>query len=435
MMISHASETVMLFVDRLFLSRLSKEHMAAAMGGGLTSFVLTSLFANTVGYNNAIVAQYFGSGRKDQCIRATTQAIYVSLVSFPILLAFIPISRFFFQAVGLEAEQAALANIYLQILLAGSVMFVLRNALSGFFTGIGRTRVVMVANFAAMIVNIPANYILIFGKLGMPALGMKGAAIGTLCGSLSALVILIAVYLKTAKSVEFRGEGQWRVDGRLIKRLIRFGLPAGVETFLNIGAFNLFVQMMHSYGPDVAAAITITFNWDIVAFVPMLGLGIATTAIVAQHIGAGNHEEAEKATSLVLRMSFVYTGFLMALFIIGARPLVLIFASGFVGDSQEVVNLAVTMLRLAAFYTVADSFNLIFAGALRGAGDTVWIMRFSVILHWLLAVIAFVLVRVVGASPVLVWCTFIVMIIIMGAAMLLRFRTGKWRAIEMIEHE
>ena len=124
MLISQASETVMLFVDRLFLSRLSKVHLAAAMSGGLTSFVLSSLFAGIVGYVNAIVAQYYGSGRKDQCAKATTQALYASLMSYPILLLFIPFIKYFFQAFGLEAAQVNLTDVYVRILLAGSVMFV-----------------------------------------------------------------------------------------------------------------------------------------------------------------------------------------------------------------------------------------------------------------------------------------------------------------------
>ena len=435
MMVSHASETVMLFVDRLFLSRLSKVHLSAAMGGGLTSFVLTSLFANVVGYNNAIVAQYYGAGQKSRCIRATSQAIYLSIFSMPILLAAIPFTRLFFSLMGLEEVQVELANAYVRILLAGAIMYVMRNALSGFFTGIGRTKIVMAANVAAMVVNVPANYLLVFGKLGFPALGMRGAAYGTLLGSLAALIILSAAYLKTARTTDYRGEGQWRFDAPLMKRLLRFGLPAGIETFLNFGAFNLFVQLMHSYGPDVAAAVTITFNWDIVAFVPMLGLSVATVAIVAQHIGAGNHDEAEASAKLVLRMAFLYSGSMMVLFIAGARPLVTMFSSGFADDTGELTRLAIILLRLASLYTLADSVNLIFAGALRGAGDTVWIMRISVAMHWILAVASFVLIRVVEAPPVAVWCVFITMIIVLGASMFARFRAGKWRNIRLIEND
>ena len=431
MLISQASETVMLFVDRLFLSRLSKIHLAAAMSGGLTSFVLSSLFVGMVGYVNAIVAQYYGSGRKDQCARATTQAIYAAVLSYPILLLFIPFTKYFFQAFGLEAEQVALTDVYVRYLLAGSVMFVARNALTGFFTGIGRTRIVMTANIAAMLINIPANYVFIFGKLGFPALGMRGAAIGTLCGSFSALLMLLITYLRVSRSPEYRAEHQWRFDRTLMKKLLRFGLPAGTETLLNMGAFNLFVQLMHSYGSNVAAAVTIAFNWDLVAFIPMFGLGIATTAVVGQHIGARDFEGAEASAYLSLHLGYVYSGLMMVLFIAGAGPLVRVFSSGFT-DAEGVPEMAMLFLRLVSLYTVADATNIIFAGSLRGAGDTKWVMRLSVVVHWTLATTAFICVKVVHVRPLVVWSLFIGMILILGFVMVLRFRTGRWKSIELI---
>ncbi len=432
-MVSHASESVMLFVDRLFLSRVSKVHLAAAMGGGVTNFMLMSLFVGIVGYVNAVVGQYYGSGQKDRCIVATVQSIYLSFIAFPLILAFLPLTQLFFQLFGLEAEQIALANTYLRILLSGSVMFILRNALTGFFTGIGRTKIVMVANLTAMIVNVPANYILIFGAFGMPALGIAGAAIGTLCGHFAALVMLGAAFFMKSRSPEYRGEKQWRIELGLVKKLLRFGGPAGIEAILNVAAFNFFVQMMHSYGSDVAAAVTIAFNWDLVSFIPMLGLGIATTAIVAQNIGAGDYEEARKSAYLVLRLSFLYTGSMMILFLTATRPMVLIFSAGFGEDTQSVSALAMVFLRLAALYLTADSTQLIFAGALRGAGDTAWVMRFSVIMHWLLAIVVFIAVRFLDILPVAVWCIFIAFVLLLGIFMFIRFKHGKWEKIKLIE--
>ena len=432
MVISQTSETVMMFVDRLFLSRLGKLYLASAMSGGLTSFVFTSIFGGIVGYVNALVAQNYGAGRKDQCARAVTQALYLSLASYPVLLLLLPAARMLFVITGHGPEQIALESAYLQVLMFGSVMFLLRNAITGFFTGTGNTRVVMVANITAMLVNIPSNYVLIFGKLGFPAMGIRGAAYGTLCGSFFALAILGIAYLRTIRLPEFRGKDQWRFSGPLFGRLLRFGAPAGIEMFLNVMAFNLFVQFMHSYGPDVAAAVTITFNWDLVAFVPMLGLGIATTAIVGQHIGAKDFDGARATTFLSLRLGYIYSGSLMLLFVFAARPLVGVFASGFPDPDGDVTRLAVTLLRLASIYTMADSTQLVFAGALRGAGDTAWIMKFSVVVHWIMAAIAILLIRLVHASPVLVWCVFITFVVILGVSMWLRFKSGKWRSLSLI---
>jgi MATE family multidrug resistance protein len=359
--------------------------------------------------------------------------MYLSFMAFPIILSFLPLTRVFFQLFRLEAEQVSLATVYLRILLSGSVMFILRNALTGFFTGIGRTRIVMAANLTAMIVNVPANYILIFGAFGIPAMGMRGAAIGTLCGHFSALLMLGIAFLARARTPEFRGAKQWRIDFGIVKKLLRFGGPAGIEAILNVAAFNVFVQMMHSYGSDVAAAVTIAFNWDLVSFIPMLGLGIATTAIVAQNIGANEYEEARKSAFLVLRISLIYTGTMMILFLTATRPMVVLFSSGFGEESTSVTATAMIFLRLASLYLTADSANLIFAGALRGAGDTAWVMRFSVIVHWLLAAVVYIAVSFIRVSPVAVWCLFIAFVLMLGGLMLNRFRRGKWERIQLIE--
>ena len=431
MVVSQASESIMLFVDRLFLSRVSKLHLSAAMSGGLTNFVVASLFVGITGYVNAIVAQYYGASRRENCARATAQAVYLSLMALPFLILIAAVIPRFFVLMGHDPGQVPLESIYARWLLSGAVFFLLRNSLTGFFLGISRTRIVMISNLAAMLVNIPLNYILIFGKLGFPELGMVGAAIGTIGGSFTALVILLIAYLSRRMNAQYGTRSAWRFDAAIFRRLLRFGAPAGFEIFLNVFAFNIFVQLMHSYGADVAAATTITFNWDIVAFIPMLGLGAATTAIVGQYIGADDPAGARQAALLSLRLAYVYSGSMMVLFLVGARSLVGMFSAGF-ADTGAVSDLATTMLRLAGLYTVADSTQLIFAGALRGAGDTRWVMRASVILHWIFAVIAVLLIRVAQADPVIVWLFFIGFVMSMGVTMFLRFRGGKWQSMRVI---
>lgn len=421
----------MLFVDRLFLSRVSKHHLAAAMSGGLTNFTVASIFVGIAGYVNAIVAQYYGAQREENCARATAQAVYFSLMATPVLVGVALVVPHFFAWIGHDPGQVPLESIYAQWLIAGAVVLLVRHALTGFFLGIGKTRVVMISNIAGMLVNIPLNYVLIFGRFGFPELGIVGAAIGTLGGGVVALAILFLAYLSPRMNARYATRTSWRFDRELFGRLLRFGTPAGIEIFLNVLAFNLFIQLMHGYGSDVAAATTITFNWDIVAFIPMLGLGIATTAVVGQYIGADDPEGAHKTTLLALRVGWIYSGSMMLLFLFAAPRLVGVFSAGF-ADADGVSALAVTMVRLAGLYTMADSTQLVFAGALRGAGDTKWVMRASVILHWIFAVIAVLLIRVVVASPVLVWLFFIAFVISMGVTMYMRFRTGKWKAFKVI---
>jgi MATE family multidrug resistance protein len=435
MVISQASDTIMLFVDRLFLSRIGEEFLAASMSGGLTQLMLSSFFIGTIGYVTAVVAQYYGSGRKEKCTEATFQAVVLSALSYPILLALSPLAKNFFYAVGQSAQQVELAYIYFHTLIFGIIFLILRHALAGFFIGIGRTTVVMIANGAGMLVNIPINYVLIFGKLGFPAMGLRGAAIGTIMGNVVIFLILLAFYLRGENREEFSTHLSLKFRPKILKTLLKFGVPAGIEMFLNIAAFNLFVQTMHSYGTKVAAAVTIAFNWDTVAFLPMLGMGHAVTALVAQNVGAGDLDEARRSALTGLRTAWVYSFTMVMIFVFAARPLVNIFIPGVSSGASEVGDLAAVMLRLASLYIMADSAQLVFVGALRGAGDTRWVMGASVILHWILAGTAIFLIRFVKVDPVYAWCSFIGFVILMGITMFLRFRGGKWKEIKLIEKE
>lgn len=161
---------------------------------------------------------------------------------------------------------------------------------------------------------------------------------------------------------------RFRLD--IAKRLLRFGLPTGVEPFLNWFAFNVFVQIMHSYGPDTAAAATIAFNWDTIAFVPMLGLGTAATSVIGQHIGAKDYDGAQRSVYLTLRVALLYSVVMVALFVGLAGSLVLVFSSGFRDTGGQIAQMAATMLRLLALYTIANSSKLVLGGSLRAAGDT-----------------------------------------------------------------
>jgi len=433
MVVSQASDSIMMFVDRLFLSRLGEAYLAAAMSGGLTQFMVSSLFLGTVGYTNAVVAQLYGARRYGGCAEATVQGMILALVCYPIILAVAPLARHLFVAAGQSPLQVTLGYQYYRVLIFGSVLGVLRYAVSGFFLGVGRTRVVMIANLAGMVVNVPANYALIYGRLGFPALGLTGAALGTILGSFTMVVILIAFYLKPANRRDFATHRGFRLNGQTMRTLVRFGAPAGLEMFLSVAAFNLFVQFMHSYGPGVAAAVTITFNWDIVAFIPMLGMGYAVTSLVGQFVGARDYATAKKAAYLSLRVAWVYSGIMVLVFVTATRALVGAFASGFGTAGADIARLAATLLRLAALYVLADSAQLVFAGALRGAGDTRWVMYVSVSLHWAFSILAVVLIRVVRVTPVAAWTCFIAFVILMGLVTFLRFRSDRWQAIRMIE--
>ncbi len=433
--VTQASETVMLFTDRLLLAGLGIEFVAPAMSGGLTAFVLESLFLGVTGYVNTIVAHFYGAGIRNKCARSASQAVYVSLVAFPLLCAVSPLVRFAFMATGHAGRQLDLEYTFFQVIIFGSLPNLVRSALAGFFIGIGKTRIVMTANLAGMIVNIPLNYALIYGVFPFPRLEIAGSALATIVGNLAIMTILAIVYLGKKYRTEYATAREWKPDKRLFDKLLYFGMPAGIEQFLNVAAFNVFLLFMQSVSTTVAAATTITFNYDLLAFVPMLGMNAAVMSIVGRHMGERDPAAASRSTYLTMRIAYAYAGFMMLVFVSGAPYLVRAFAYGEAGDAAAVAELAETMLRLAALYTLADATNLVFSGALRGAGDTHWCMIFSVSLHWIMALSMFVMIKVLALDTLFVWGFFIGFAIALGAAFFARFRLGYWKKIEMINED
>ncbi len=434
MFVSQAADTLMMFVDRLFLARLGKEEIAAAMGGGMTCFMLLSFFLGIIGYSNALVAQYLGSGRKHRCGAATAQGLFLALLSYPLVLLLAPAGMWLLRVSGHAPRQFALEAVYFQVLVLFAFLPLLRSGFGSFFSGIGRTRIVMVANAVALGVDVGANYVLIFGKFGVPALGVLGAAYGTVIGSAVGVVILAATYFSRYNRREFDTGRALRPDLDVARRLLRFGLPSGTEFFLNMAAFNLFVQMMYSYGPDVAAAMTITFNWDMVAFIPVIGIGVGATSLVGRYMGAGKPATAERAAYSGIQTALGYTLSVMAFFVFTPQLLVGLFTPHRPGLNYGVAApLAVFMIRMASFYLVSDALMLVFGGALRGAGDTRWVMRASVAFHWLLASIAWLQIKKLHHSPKAVWIVFVIMVAVMGLVFFLRFRGGKWKTLKVIE--
>ncbi len=433
MILSQLADTIMLFTDRLMLSSLGPAHLAASMNGGLTSHTLNAFFLGLVGYVNAITAQYYGAGKRLECGEASSQAIILSFASYPLLLLMIAPVRDIFHFMGQQPEELVLSFEYFRTLMFGSIFFILRGALTGFFLGIGRTRTVLLSSFLGMLVNIPANYIFIFGKFGVPAMGMKGAAYGTICGSLVILISLASVYFSRSYRKEF-STTRIRLNMAKMRSHLRFGLPAGFEFFLNLISFNLFIQAMHSYGTSVAAATTITFNWDLVAFVPMIGLSGATTALVGQCIGAGDRKEAERTAYTSLMTAWCYSFSITLVFVLFTNYLVAVFTGGYSPSEHAAVTpLATVMLKAAALYLIADSANLVFSGALKGAGDTRFAMLISTGLHIVFASVALCMIYGYKANPLIVWAAFITFVISLGSCMFLRFRSGAWKKISVID--
>ena len=433
MIISHGCDTVMTFTDRLFLAKLGPEKMSAVMGGGLAAMLLVTFFIGLTGYATAIVAQYFGANRKYLCAVTLSQTIIISVLVYPIILLCTPAVHQLFVFMDIAVEQRIPQEIYFNIVIHAVAIGLLRNCFASFFSGIGHTKIVMIASITSMSLNIAFNYILIFGKLGFNPMEIRGAGYGTVIASLCGLIVLIFAYFKKSNMIKYGIKKSFHFDWNITKLLLFFGYPAGLELFFNFMAFTAIIFLFHSHSLETATAVTIVFNWDLVSFVPLIGLQVGVTSLVGRYMGRRAPDAAHQAVIAALKIGGTYSCIMLFLFVNFPEFLTGIFEP----DSIDAVYLrakplAVFMIRLASIYVLVDSVFLVLSGALRGAGDTLWAMLISVSLHWMLVVIVALFLKVFDISPEITWIALVIMFLIFSLLFYLRYKGGAWRKIEVI---
>jgi len=434
MMVSSACDTVMIFTNRLFLARIDSIQMSAAMGGGVSFFLLLTFFIGLTGYSSALVAQYLGAGEDRKCAVVITQAVIISVIAYPLLLLGIPWANNLFALSGISPEQLAYQKTYFNIMASFCIFSLLRNVLSCFFSGIGRTQFVMFAAFTAMIVNAGFNYIMIFGKLGFPAMGIAGAAYGTTLANMVALGILLLAYFSRFSRYQFHIRQSFRFDRVVMKKLFRYGLPAGIEIFFNFSAFAVMVTLFHATSPSVAVAATILFNWDLVSVVPLIGLGIGVTSLVGRHMGAKRPDLAKRSALSGVKSAWIYSICLWGMFFFFPSFLVDIFQPSHADPVfTNARPIAIQMTRLVSVYVLLDAVIITLAGALRGAGDTVFTMITFVFINWLMVIVVYILLRVFDLGAVISWTGAIGTLMLLAVILIFRFKNGKWQNMNVLQ--
>jgi MATE family multidrug resistance protein len=428
MVLSMSFDTFLVFVNRLFLSKLGSDYMNAALTGGLMEMVTIVFFNGVIGYSTAMVAQNLGAQKTARCSLVLVQALLMAICSYPLALALMPIAHLFLNSFDVSTTQGVLQIRYYDILLYGSIITMVRHAFACFFIGLGKTRIVMVATLAGLAVTLFLSYGFTFGKFGLPALDINGAPIAIIAGSFSALCVLLFKFFSREYRENFSTHKCWRFSRRILSTLIKKGLPSGTEIFLNMLAFQALILIFDSQGLVAATATSIAFSWDMVSFVPLIGLEIGATSLVGKYIGARDFASANRATHSGIKIGLFYSGFIIMLFVGIPEILANIFAPHVINPEwPESKALAINMIRLAAIYVTVETFMTIYSGALRGAGDTFAVMFISSGLHWTITILVYVFLNVFKIGVIETWGLTVFIWTAFPLFLFLRWKNGKWQ--------
>ena len=435
LVLSQMSFTLQTFINRLFLTWLSPEAVAGAVAGLFATWALIGLFIGTGEFLTTFVAQYSGARRPERIGPVVWQGVYFSLLAGVLVAALTPLVGPVFGLAGHDALVRRNEIAYTRTLMYGAFPVVLMASLSTFFSGRGQTRVVLVANVMATIVNVVLDYLWIFGKGGFPRAGVVGAAWATIVSQALGALFLFLLVLRADFRAKYRTLSGWRFDTLLFGRLLRFGLPTGLQYSLEIGAFAVFLMIVGRIGTDALAASGIAFSLNGLVFMPMWGLGIGVSSVVGRYLGGDRPDLAERATWSGFWMSLVYMAVWGGLYVLAPRLLLAPYAAR--ADPETfagVAALATVLLRFVALYSVFDMMNVIFAAGLKGAGDTAYPLKATIILSWgAMLGPAFLLCVFLGGGVRTAWATATAYVILLGVLMFRRFRAGRWKTLRVIE--
>ncbi|QDT39605.1 MATE family efflux transporter [Stratiformator vulcanicus] len=435
LVLSSGSLSLAHVIDRIMLTWHSPDALAASTPAGMLHWTMMSLFIGTATTVNTFVAQYDGAGDRRRASEATWQGVYLALLAgLPLLIA-VPLAPYVFAWADHAPEVQRLENAYFSVLCFGAVPMTLATALSGYYSGIGATRIVLLVNVILSIANLAFDAVLIFGLGPFPELGIRGAAVATIISYLIAVGLYLALLLRRTERMDYQFWNCWKFDPELFRRLLRYGFPTGVNYLADTAGFTLFLILLGRLGPVAQQATNLSFNVNGLVFVPLMGVSTAVSTIVGRRIGEGRPGLAVRSTWLAFGCAMVWNVVFMAIILLVPDVVISLYAAGSTPEEfAPVRETAIVLLRYVAVFLTFDAMSVVFSGAIRGAGDTRFAMAWSLVTCWSLMVLPVLAADWYGnLSLHFCWSAVIAYISICGVGMLWRFLGGRWQTMRVTE--
>jgi len=293
--------------------------------------------------------------------------------------------------------------------------------------------VVMVVDAGAVVINLILACVLVLGW-GVESWGVAGAAWATVAAQWCRAVMYASLALMPANRAEYN-TADIKPDGQLLRRMIRFGGPSGVQMMLEVSGFALFILIVAEIGRAESVASTLAFRVSQVAFMPVWGFGMATAVLVGQKLGEDRPDLAVRAARTTLSLSMLYMGIISLVFVLAPRVFLQTFFSHGEGDEAigGVEAMTVRLMRFVAAYNMFDAAVIIFVSVLRGAGDTRFVMIASSSMSILMTVGTYIAVHMLHISVYGAWWFIAIWIFALAVIYAARYRTGKWQAMRVID--
>lgn len=433
---SSISLTTMHFMNNYMISRLDAAlpadqqlNMGAAMNGGMSAWVPVMAAVGVGTAVNTMSSQSLGRGEKKEAGAYAWQGLWFAALSFLFFWPLAMIGPWLFAHAGHDPKLVAVESHYFQILVTAAPLTLANGVLNNFFLGIHRPINQMVAGILGNIVDGVLAYCLIFGNFGFPQMGVTGAAISAICGITTSLLTMLLIFFWPTVGHGFGTYSHWRIDFHRMWRVLRLGIPAGLQQGSDILSWAVFsVAIIGSLGTIYSNAQSTVMQYLFVSFMPAVGMGVAVNAMVGRKIGEHRFDQARAAASMGQKITMLYMGACGVCFFVFRHQLVRFF----LGDSPAAA-VAADLLILAAIFQIADACNIVFISALRGAGDVSRPTTVMMCLSWGVCVgggyaISHLMPQLHALGP---WIMATLYIGSVACYVMMRWRSGKWQKMNV----
>lgn len=417
------SQTAVQVTDTAMVGVLGKQSLAAAGLGGILYWTVMSLpMGFSIGVQAIIARRY---GEKDFAAAGRVMRTCI--------LTVIPLSLFFTFCGALYSERIMLllsdnpdiqkmTAAFFAIRMYGFIFYFQINVLTGFFVGLGRTTISMAAAMTAAVSNVFFNWILIYGNLGVPALGLNGAAWASGLAGIMGLLVLLFFSLRADMRVFFRHAGNW-FDFASMREILHISFPPVMQQLLTNVAFLFFFRIADKIGIVALATTNVIVAIIHLSFMPGLSFGIAAATILGQSMGAGKFHLARLAVSRAAIHAALLMGCVGLLFFMLPREFLRLFT-----NDPDVIADALLPLAIIALAQPSDAYHMVFSSALNSAGRLYWVMgAYFVASYGVMLPLAYGLGVLAGLGSVGLWTTVAIWLTGLGALFFWKFKQGDWK--------
>ncbi|GAA6173240.1 MATE family efflux transporter [Colwellia sp. KU-HH00111] len=379
-LIAQLIQNLMGFVDIVMAGRISAVDMAAVAVANSIWLPLILTVYGLIMALAAIISQLDGAKNYLEISKQTYQTAWIALtLGIALIALYYLIAPALFPLITLEGNLKPLLFDYLKYIVWGAPGYCLYLVLRNYSEGLSYTKPTMIISIIGLLVNIPANYIFIYGEFGAPALGGAG------CGVATALVywamffsMLVYTFSSNILKQASLFEHFYWPDFQAIKNILTLGVPIALSLLFEVSLFAIVAIILVPFGAEVVASHQIALNFSGLIFMVPLSLAMATTIKVGYAIGHNNHQQAKDYTTYAITLGLLLAVVTALITVLFRVPIVSIYTA-----ELPVIELAANIMLLATLYQFSDTVQVVSAGALRGYKDTKSILYITFVSYWL----------------------------------------------------